>query len=515
MKKFILLTVITLSVFFRVQAQCDLQFNNLSIQATSLVPLNGNTQCQITFNASFDITTNSGFKYLFFHSWLAADYPNPPIFNCGGTTPATDPGTHVELGTAVDDPGKSFMDAGFINLNSVTFPVGTPVNVTANIATTYPHDATVVLTQPSNSPGLNAVVTRTSSTVLHFDVTNIRVIINQPCGSPVVVKTDIWGSNQNSPDPKAQCYVCANNQNFADPSISGFRNCNIPRQYAITISTTDPVVRDIVYKVYLDMNNNGSLDGADQLAYTSGTIQISAPGGAAPDSYSSGLTSLPAPYSSSQPWADKGYLIQVSGPTLPNSIVQLIPEPGCIPLPVDFKSFTAARTSRSNVLLKWETFSEQNSNGFAVERNTGNDWQQVAFVPTQAQGGNSNAVLAYQFNDQNTVKGITQYRIRQVDLDARSKLSEIRAVRGEGQTGRIILYPNPSATGIVNVVFEDGNVTRDVSLMDMTGRMIRQIKGITNNNIQIDNLMPGVYSLRVVVRETGDQSVEKLVVNKR
>ena len=65
------------------------------------------------------------------------------------------------------------------------------------------------------------------------------------------------------------------------------------------------------------------------------------------------------------------------------------------------------------------------------------------------------------------------------------------------------------------MVFEDVNGTRDVSLTDMSGRLIKQWTGITNNNLQIDNMTPGYYSLRVVIRETGEQSIEKIVVNKR
>ena len=74
---------------------------------------------------------------------------------------------------------------------------------------------------------------------------------------------------------------------------------------------------------------------------------------------------------------------------------------------------------------------------------------------------------------------------------------------------------NPTSDGRVTVVFEDASVTRDVSLFDMTGRALKQWKGVNNNNIQIENLNPGVYSLRIVVPETGALSVEKIVVNKR
>lgn len=187
---------------------------------------------------------------------------------------------------------------------------------------------------------------------------------------------------------------------------------------------------------------------------------------------------------------------------------------GCSPLPVDFKSFSATR-NHSNVLLKWETLTEKNNTGFAVERNTNGSWEQVSFVATQAPGGNSNDILSYQYVDFNITKGITQYRLRQIDFDSRSKYSEIRSVRGDGQAGGVIVYPNPTMDGKVNVSFEDASAIRDVSVIDMSGRMVKQIKGITNNNLQIDNLQPGMYTLRVVVPETGEQTVTRIVVNKR
>ena len=110
---------------------------------------------------------------------------------------------------------------------------------------------------------------------------------------------------------------------------------------------------------------------------------------------------------------------------------------------------------------------------------------------------------------------MTQYRIRQVDQDSRYKYSIIRAVRGDGQAGSTVVYPNPTSNGRVTVVFDDASVTRDISLFDMTGRAIKQWKNVNNNNIQIENLVAGVYSLRIVVPATGELSVEKIVVNKR
>lgn len=66
----------------------------------------------------------------------------------------------------------------------------------------------------------------------------------------------------------------------------------------------------------------------------------------------------------------------------------------------------------------------------------------------------------------------------------------------------------------MNIIFEDATGTRNISVMDMSGRIIKQMKGVTNNNVQIEKLSPGMYSLRIVIVETGEQTVEKIVVNK-
>ena len=185
------------------------------------------------------------------------------------------------------------------------------------------------------------------------------------------------------------------------------------------------------------------------------------------------------------------------------------------PLPVNFKSFTATR-NKNTVALKWTTASESNSLGFEIQRLIGGrSWQSVSFVYSLAPGGSSSSDISYTYSDLNATKGVTQYRIRQVDIDQKSKYSEIRAVRGDGQSGKTIIFPNPAAAGgKINVVFEETDATRDASLFDLNGRLVKQWKSITNNNLQIENLTPGIYNLKVIVRETGKQTVEKIVVNK-
>jgi len=184
-------------------------------------------------------------------------------------------------------------------------------------------------------------------------------------------------------------------------------------------------------------------------------------------------------------------------------------------LPVKMTFFNAARNGQ-NVNLTWQTSFEDNNTGFEIQRLTsGGGWETVGFVATKAVNGTSGTPLSYQYTDINTTKGITQYRLKQIDKDHRSAFSNIRSVRGLGQKSNTIIYPNPSADGKVNIVFDDANSIRDVSLMDVNGKTLKQWKGVTNNNIQIDNLNAGFYTVRIVNVESGEQVVEKFIVNKR
>lgn len=48
-------------------------------------------------------------------------------------------------------------------------------------------------------------------------------------------------------------------------------------------------------------------------------------------------------------------------------------------IPVELISFTST-ISNGKVILNWETASKTNNSGFAVERNTGNDWLEIGLL---------------------------------------------------------------------------------------------------------------------------------------
>ena len=183
-------------------------------------------------------------------------------------------------------------------------------------------------------------------------------------------------------------------------------------------------------------------------------------------------------------------------------------------LPVTFTQFNAKR-NKSKVELTWETASEENNRGFHVQRNIDGTWKNIGFVFSQAERGNSTSALSYSFNDANSSRGISQYRLLQVDHDNKGKFSEVRSVRGEDQLSKIMVYPNPSNTGNINVMFDDASSLRDVFVTDVAGRVVKQYRNVNTNLLTIENLVDGYYTIQITNRTTAATTVEKVIIKKR
>ena len=249
-------------------------------------------------------------------------------------------------------------------------------------------------------------------------------------------------------------------------------------------------------RLYAD-DGDGVLESTDPLR---GTVVMSEPGTGA-------IMKQPT---------DEILILTIDAPGACDDLIEIIAEcPADIILPVAYKAFTASRKD-INVGLTWTTATEINNRGFHVERLIGRgEWEVVGFVASKAFEGNSTTDLSYSFSDVNPTRSTSIYRLRQVDIDGRSKYSETRQVRGNGENARTLVYPNPTSTGSVTIVFEEANISRNVVVSDMNGRMIQQWRNISNNSVKVENLLPGMYLVRITDLQTGAQVSEKILVNKR
>lgn len=117
------------------------------------------------------------------------------------------------------------------------------------------------------------------------------------------------------------------------------------------------------------------------------------------------------------------------------------------PLPVKLVQFSA-EPQLSSVLLKWKTSTEKDNRSFVIERSVDSDsWEAIGEV----QGaGNSQSDIDYDFSDIAPTKGVSYYRLKQIDFNGESEYSTVRSVafhdNGENiQSVTLSLFPNPSA----------------------------------------------------------------------
>jgi hypothetical protein len=182
------------------------------------------------------------------------------------------------------------------------------------------------------------------------------------------------------------------------------------------------------------------------------------------------------------------------------------------PVPVTLTSFTAKRKENS-VKLDWETASEFNNSGFEIERKLEDQegFETIAFVPSSKKDGNSNEVLNYSYTDINISGVASQYQLKQVDFDGKYKYSDVLVVKGTTAAGRIMIYPNPAVQGTVNVVFDSFN-KKNIQLTDINGRVQRKWEGYTSGQLQLKQLLPGIYVLNVTDLATNTKLIRKIVV---
>ena len=167
--------------------------------------------------------------------------------------------------------------------------------------------------------------------------------------------------------------------------------------------------------------------------------------------------------------------------------------------------------------LRWVTTLEANNYGFELQRSVdGIRYTNIGFVNTLANGGNSTSALNYSFTDIAAINSINYYRLRQIDIDGRSRFSNVVVIK-DGKAGMTItgLYPNPAAS-VVNVVIATPTATKatlvvsDVAGRSITQRAVTLNEGANTTTFNISNFASGTYTIKMITT-SGEVSTVKFV----
>lgn len=484
MKKFLLSAIMLLTGTFIHNAYAQCTITNLGVNLKSYNP----TTCRVQFDLSWEQEVNGGNKYAYVHLWTGALYHTPAA---NWVSMYSNPAAYPQAADLINSLGTiSIFENG---------------SALPKIGSSYPPDDAGVIPL---SAGLSVIKTPLPGGVRErMTILNIE-LMPASCGDVISVKADVWAS-QASNGKNVHCVSEGLSFNLNNPRVTGFKICT-PRSITFGIANNDPLTAiTVYYNLYKDDGDEifepGAGPGLDGLP-----ILVSSDITIAPlQSWAVAKMSYPgsdANGESGSLWME----VITKVPAFSFAAIGKLADPGCIPLAVQFGNFTAKRDGNI-VWLKWETLSESNNLGFAAERNIAGSWEEIAFIGTKAFDGNSNNKIGYQYADNNTVKGITQYRIRQVGKDGKISYSEIRAVFGEGINNAMTIYPNPAYNGKITIVFGDADAVRDISVTDLNGRLIKRMPQVNSNTVIMENLRPGIYLVRVI-SATGEQIVRKVMI---
>jgi hypothetical protein len=185
-------------------------------------------------------------------------------------------------------------------------------------------------------------------------------------------------------------------------------------------------------------------------------------------------------------------------------------------LPVKLKTFNANLKGDNVVDLTWTTAMEINVSHFVIEKSVnGSSFTDAGIVFAF---GNSTIERNYSMTDKlmNTQDAVIYYRLRSVDNDGKTELSETRAVRISSKpqsTVTVLTYPNP-ASNELRITVPSGWQNKKVvyELYTANGQAVRRIENGNSSQtetLNISALAPGFYMVRVSCN--GEVAQQKII----
>lgn len=199
-----------------------------------------------------------------------------------------------------------------------------------------------------------------------------------------------------------------------------------------------------------------------------------------------------------RPTSATGNKLNFPGITLNNNVVFTLITQASALLPAIWQGFTA--TVQKNVAtLTWKTSNEVNVDHYTVEYSVNG----VAYLPaTTVAAKNGAGINTYTVTQANLPAGIRYYRIRRVDKDGQSQLSEIKSVRAGGLT-TVVLKTNPIVKGRIELIIDvPQNQQAVIRVLSVTGKILVQqnagLAGGTNTvNTNLTHVAAGTYFVQV------------------
>ncbi|HMO62738.1 MAG TPA: T9SS type A sorting domain-containing protein [Ferruginibacter sp.] len=177
-----------------------------------------------------------------------------------------------------------------------------------------------------------------------------------------------------------------------------------------------------------------------------------------------------------------------------------------VPVPVKFLGFSATKKGLDAVLT-WAVENESSvTDRYEVMRSlNGRDFTKVATVAPKNNGLTSNTYELTEVNLAATLRmstGVVYYRIKQIDKDGASAITESRSIRLDGKGFGVNVYPNPVKSLAKLTIDLDQATDVMITVTNASGQQIKtmQLQGLKGTNFQdvdMARLAGGNYIIKV------------------
>jgi uncharacterized protein (DUF1501 family) len=188
---------------------------------------------------------------------------------------------------------------------------------------------------------------------------------------------------------------------------------------------------------------------------------------------------------------------------------------GATVLPIELSVFEANVINEEEVEVSWRTALEVDAEFFEVQRSAdGTDFDTIGEVVAEGRPS------SYDFTDDNPLKGVSYYRLKQVENNGRFTYSSVEKVEIESKIIKSIrLSPNPTRlNSFVNLTaYEDSSATLQiVSIQGMIHRTksIAIKRGFNKFPVDAERLSSGIYIVSLINGEGKVIGQEQLLVQK-
>lgn len=163
------------------------------------------------------------------------------------------------------------------------------------------------------------------------------------------------------------------------------------------------------------------------------------------------------------------------------------------PLPLSISYFNGI-CKNQQVILNWQTVSEQDNQVFYIEQKLLNEWSVVEVIEGK---GTSENITNYTFTDNSKTNEALYYRLKQLNWGRSFEYTDIAIVEcADASTPFFTIYPNPSNGQITIMLDQEINVP--IHVFDLLGRKVFEQYISQQKYVELNmDVKTGIYFLKI------------------